>query len=141
MSVEMSEKEISELLNSEKVGTLLLVDKDRPYGIVCWFIYDGKNVRIGIIPAGRKFECIKDNSNAAFSVWNVSGGWRSVFAEGRIRQITEYGEMKESLELAGKRYNVPWSYLERQLIAAKNAPEKSMSFIIETENISGRKSG
>ncbi|RMF98483.1 MAG: hypothetical protein D6734_00210 [Candidatus Schekmanbacteria bacterium] len=142
MSVEMTHKEIEDLMSSEKVGTLLLVDGDRPYGVVCWFVYDNGNIRIGIMPSGRKYECIKSNNNAAFSVWRAGkGGWRSVLVEGKIRQVTDIDELRESLELAAEKYGVPSSYIDKQVAMVKENPEKSMSFVIEAEDISGRKSG
>ena len=138
----MSKNEIDDLMNTEKIGTLMLVDGERPYGVVCWFVYDSGSVRIGIIPSGRKFDCISANDNAAFSVWSAGkGGWRSVFVEGKIRQITDIAELKESLEIASEKYGVPSSDMEKQIALVKESPEKSMSFVIESTNVSGRKSG
>ncbi|MBI5374620.1 MAG: pyridoxamine 5'-phosphate oxidase family protein [Candidatus Schekmanbacteria bacterium] len=142
MSVEMTKAEITKLLNKKREGTLLLVDGERPYGIVCWYIFDGENIRIGIIPQGRKFTCIKRNAHAAFSVWDADeNGWCSVFIEGKIRQIRDIKELEESLKLASDKYGVPQAYMDRQIAVTKEHPDKSMSFIIDTETIAGRKAG
>ena len=72
MANEMKRGEIENLLNELYEGNLMLVDGDKPYGIVCWYCFDGKNIWLGILPKGRKFECIKKNPNAAFMVFKTS---------------------------------------------------------------------
>ena len=141
MANEMEKNEIENLLNELYEGTLMLVDGDKPYGIVCWYCFDGKDIWLGILPKGRKFDCIRKNSNAAFMVFKTSGeGWCSVLAEGKIEQVRDREGIFCGLKLASEKYKMPQEVLESQLEKFTKAPDKSMTFRIKVELLSGRKS-
>ncbi|OGL40652.1 MAG: hypothetical protein A3C43_02920 [Candidatus Schekmanbacteria bacterium RIFCSPHIGHO2_02_FULL_38_11] len=141
MAKQMTEKEIETLLNELYEGTLMLVDSDRPYGVVCWYCFNGKDIWLGLLPQGRKFECMKKNPNAAFTVFKATDdGWSSVFAEGRIEQVKDREGILIGMKLAAEKYKVPQEVLEAQVEKSAKTPDKSMTFRIKVEKLSGRKS-
>ena len=141
MANEMKRSEIESLLNELKEGTLMLVDGDKPYGVVCWYCFDGNDIWLGLLPKGRKFECMKINPNAAFSVFKSDDeGWCSVIAEGKIEQVKDREGILSGLKLASQKYNMPQEVLEAQVEKFSKAPDKSMTFRLKVKSFSGRKS-
>ena len=141
MANEMEKNEIEKLLNEQYEGTLILVDGDKPYGVVCWYCFDGKDIWLGLLPQGIKFVCMKKNPNAAFTVFKVSDdGWSSAFAEGSIEQVRDREGILIGMKLAAEKYKVPQEVLEAQVEKSAKTPDKSMTFRIKVEKLSGRKS-
>ena len=138
---DMTREDIDKLINEWTWGTLMVVDGDKPYGIVCWYCFDNNDIWLGILPKGRKFECIKKNPNAAFMVFKSSDeGWCSVLAQGKIEQIKDREGILSGLKLASEKYKMPQEVLDAQVEKLSKAPEKSMTFRIKVESLSGRKS-
>ena len=141
MAKQMTAGEIESLLNEQYEGTLILVDGDKPYGVVCWYCFDGKDIWLGLLPQGRKFVCMKKNPNAAFTVFKVSDdGWSSAFAEGKIEQVRDREAILIGMKLAAEKYKMPQEVLAAQVEKSSKNPDKSMTFRIKVDRLTGRKS-
>ena len=141
MSNVMDNSEIKALCDELYEGTLMLVEGDKPYGVVVWYCFDGNDIWVGLLPKGRKFECMKKNPNAAFSVFKSSNrGWCSVLVEGRIEQVKDREGIKSGMKLSSQKYNMPQEVLDSQVERFAKDPEKSMVFRLRGTSISGRKS-
>lgn len=93
----LNEPEINAVLNNNWLGTLSLVDGDKPYGIPMTYGYDADSSQLvmnwGRGNEGRKIEIIESNPNASLTVFEHEDGppsiYRSVVLTGHIRKIPD----------------------------------------------------
>lgn len=89
--------DITAVLNNNWLGTLALVDGDRPYAIPMSFGYDDASSQLvmnwGQGEEGRKIEIIETNPNASLTIFEHDTGppsiYRSVVLSGQIRKIPD----------------------------------------------------
>lgn len=103
-----------EILNSCTNGILSLVDKDgNPYGAPISYVYDGnKHIYLHSASAGRKIDCINADSRCSFCVVaqdhivpeEFTTYFRSVIVTGRIKILTDPGEINAGLIMLSDKY-------------------------------------
>ncbi len=102
------------ILNSCTNGILSLVDKDgNPYGVPISYVYDGnKHIYLHCASAGRKIDCINAYSRCSFCVVaqdhivpeEFTTYFRSVIVTGRIKILTDPGEINAGLIMLSNKY-------------------------------------
>lgn len=112
---QLPDDETINILKSATNGVLALVDPSgKPYAVPMSFIYDGeKHLFFHCAVAGRKFDCIKNNPYACFTIIDqdeihpelFTTFFRSVIVEGTIKILTDREEMVESLRMLSTKYS------------------------------------
>lgn len=102
------------ILNSCTNGILSLVDKEgNPYGVPISYVYDGnKHIYLHCASAGRKIDCINAYSRCSFCVVaqdhvvpeEFTTYFRSVIVTGRIKILTDPGEINAGLIMLSNKY-------------------------------------
>ena len=88
----IDESEVTKFIRDSHVGVLALVDKDKPYAVPLEYYFDGKTLHFVISPRkGRKINCIENNANACFVIYESrheepekAAPCRSVIIEGQV---------------------------------------------------------
>ncbi len=93
----LTKAECEEILNKHVIGTLSLVENDRPYAVQLEYLFHEGALYMGTYMTGRKMDCMNKNDRAVFTVYEDRHGhremikqhiWcRSVMAEGRVGSI------------------------------------------------------
>jgi len=93
----LTQVECEAILNKHVIGTLSMVDGDRPYAVQLEYLFHEGALYMGTYMTGRKMECMNKNDRAVFTVFEDRHGhpemikqhiWcRSVMAEGRVGSI------------------------------------------------------
>jgi nitroimidazol reductase NimA-like FMN-containing flavoprotein (pyridoxamine 5'-phosphate oxidase superfamily) len=139
---ELTREEVDELLVSNGVGLMSMVDGDVPYAIPMAFGYLGERMTFalqwGTGYEGRKERCVRSNPNVCFTVYEqdteAPGTWRSAVVAGELRE-TDDAEREEAFSsLAANAefspdlgmWGVPFDEVELTL------------FSLDTENCTGR---
>ena len=112
---ELPEEEAKAILKSATNGVLsLIAPEGRPYGVPMSFIYDDEqSMYFHCALSGRKIDCIKNSSNACFTIIDqdeihpeeFTTYYRSVIVEGTINIVQEPAEMIEALKLLSAKYS------------------------------------
>lgn len=102
------------ILNSCTNGILSLVDKEgNPYGVPISYVYDGnKHIYLHCASTGRKIDCINAYSRCSFCVVaqdhvvpeEFTTYFRSVIVTGRIKILTDPGEINAGLIMLSNKY-------------------------------------
>lgn len=102
------------ILDSCTNGILSLVDKDgNPYGVPISYVYDGnKYIYLHSASAGRKIDCINADSRCSFCAVaqdhvvpeEFTTYFRSVIVTGRIKILTDPGEINTGLIMLSNKY-------------------------------------
>lgn len=102
------------ILNSCTNGILSLVDKEgNPYGVPISYVYDGnKHIYLHSASTGRKIDCINADSRCSFCVVaqdhvvpeEFTTYFRSVIVTGRIKILTDPGEINAGLIMLSNKY-------------------------------------
>lgn len=118
----MSQEQINEFLNSQKVGLLSLSDGTSAYAVPLGYSFDGKDIYLTIANKGRKMDYIKACRNVCFTVYwlqdnfGVKTGmsYKSVICDGVLEQITEPEAITRVIRNAEKHLGFPegtWNHL------------------------------
>jgi len=130
----MSQEQINEFLNSQKVGLLSLSDGKSAYAVPLGYSFDGKDIYLTIGNKGRKLDYIKACRNVCFVVYwmqdnfGVKTGmaYKSVICDGVLEQITEPDAITRAVRHAEKHLGFPegtWNgLLEKTLQNTANSP-------------------
>lgn len=105
--------EAEEILRAGTSGVLALAgDEGYPYALPISYVYHGGRLYFHCAPAGHKLNAIARCPKASFCVIaqddvvpeRYTTRYRSVIAFGRIRLLTEEGEILEALDVLGRKY-------------------------------------
>jgi len=102
---DMTNDEIMEFIETWTWGTLIGVEKDKPYAVELSYGTDGKYIYCGSKPGGRMAQCIISNSNAVFKICEC--GWdyaryKAVIVEGTAERLTKYEDILQSVRCIAK---------------------------------------
>ena len=146
----MTEKEIRDLVEEWAWGTIIAVDKDKPYAIEVSYGSDEKYIYFGSRPNGKMAKCIRENQNIIFKICDADKSyltWRAISVFGKVERPTERENILYGMKMIAKKLISTaqrTSRTEEQLEAigemmAAN-PEKGGPLRIAIENFSGRTS-
>jgi nitroimidazol reductase NimA-like FMN-containing flavoprotein (pyridoxamine 5'-phosphate oxidase superfamily) len=118
----MSQEQIHEFLNSQKVGLLSLSDGKSAYAVPLGYSFDGKDIYLTIGNKGRKLDYINACRNVCFTVYwlqdnfGVKTGmsYKSVICDGVLEQISEPEAITRVVRNAEKHLGFPegtWNVL------------------------------
>jgi len=101
----MSDEEVKQILNDATSGVLCLQGEEYPYGVPISFYYDGKDLVFHSRGHGHKYDVIKSNNKACFTIIYKdtlkpelrTTNYKSIIVFGDIREVTEIQEKKECL--------------------------------------------
>ena len=95
---DLSDDEITALLESVGYGHLACCNNDKPYVVPVHYAYHDGAVLI-YTTEGKKFEILKDNPNVCLQVEDVTDErhWSSVIVDGTAAQLTIGPEREEAL--------------------------------------------
>ena len=138
---QFSEEECIQVLKEEKRGVLALNGDDGyPYALPLNYIYDEESGHIFVhgAVAGYKFDCIKRDPKACFTVhdhgFKREGDWaytvHSVIAFGKISQVTDQERLLKYLRPLGLKY-YPTAQAVDDIIAKSKGRVAVFEFIPE----------
>ena len=98
--LEMSHREIDDLLDRTRYGHLACSQDDQPYVVPIYYVYDKPDIYI-YTTAGLKSEMITRNPKVCLQVEEIDGdgAWRSAVVIGEAMQITEPLERERAIEI------------------------------------------
>lgn len=98
--VELEAEECGEVLASERLCIVAMVDGEQPYAIPLFYGYDGISLWLGI-SEGKKTAILDRNDHLCLAVTQVGpgDGWRSVLVRGRARWISDPEERKRGIQV------------------------------------------
>ncbi|AFD00858.1 putative flavin-nucleotide-binding protein [Methanocella conradii HZ254] len=97
---ELSEKEMLEMLEAERVGRLGLNDEPQPYVVPTDFVYKGGAIYIHSPADGKKASLARKDRHVCFEVdWHNDDvtEYRSVIIRGDIAEVFDDGERREAM--------------------------------------------
>jgi len=141
------EAEIIDLLSSETICRLAIIDENIPYIVPVNYGYRDGALYIHSALEGRKISIIEKNDMVCFEVESdvsmipaddacgFSMAYRSVIGYGRARIVRDSGMKREALDIIMRQQtgSEGWSY-------SKKALDKTAVIKVEIESMSGKKS-
>ncbi len=142
----MTEKEIRDFIEEWAWGTIIAVDRDKPYAIEVSYGSDGKYIYFGSRPNGKMAKCIRENQNIIFKVCDADKfyhTWRAISVFGKAERLTKREDILYGMKMiAEKLIHTKWTsktaeQLEAigEMLAAN--PEAGGPLRIAIENFSG----
>jgi nitroimidazol reductase NimA-like FMN-containing flavoprotein (pyridoxamine 5'-phosphate oxidase superfamily) len=145
-------KAIAEFLNSEKFGTLGLVDEDKPYAVPVNFLYFNDKIYFHSARAGRRWDIIHKNANAFFVVarWNntipaqtacdIGTSYFSVMIEGIVSVVEDPVEKDSAFNTLIKKYVQDAEHVSAQLMDTYRSSLKTgmALFAIDIKSMSAK---
>lgn len=143
-----SQKEIEEIICSNKICRIALSDDNTPYIIPMNYGYKKNKIFLHTGRTGKKIDLIKKNNRVCFEITDsveikqaeracdFSTKYRSVIGFGKIKIVDEPDKKKEALKTIMERHTKKSDWLFPDKII-----EKTMILEIEIDSVSGKKSG
>jgi nitroimidazol reductase NimA-like FMN-containing flavoprotein (pyridoxamine 5'-phosphate oxidase superfamily) len=141
MSRKLSEKEIRDFIEQGTWGTLVGVERDKPYAIENTYANDGKYIYCGSMPGGRMAQCIKKNPNVAYKICTTdkrTRKWKAVIIEGKAERLTKKEDILLPIRLIAKKAGYSEKHLDPIAERMAANPEKSNFIRIPFKVIGGR---
>jgi nitroimidazol reductase NimA-like FMN-containing flavoprotein (pyridoxamine 5'-phosphate oxidase superfamily) len=136
---DMTKEEIMEFIKTWTWGTLIGVEKDKPYAVELSYGTDGKYIYCGSKPGGRIARCIMDNPNAVFKIcecgWDYAS-YKAVIVEGKAERLTKHEDILLSVRSIAKQRKLNEHAFDNIAQHVADSPE-SNSIRIEIKNIGG----
>ena len=136
---DMTNDEIMEFIKTWTWGTLIGVEKDKPYAVELSYGTDGKYIYCGSKPGGRMAQCIINNSNAVFKIcecgWDYAS-YKAVIIEGTAERLTEHEDILRSVRYIAKQRKINEHAFDNIAQHVADSPE-SNSIRIEIKNMGG----
>ena len=142
--LDLKNDEICELLERCDWGTLLVVDRNKPYGIEVSHYVSEEKIYFIINPRGKAGRCMGENPHVAYKVCKAclpEQRWSAATVEGRVEQVREpqairdaFMKLAEKLDRDRERY--------KKLGEKFSAPgETSPVYYLPIATLSGKASG
>lgn len=98
--LEMSNREVDDLLARTRYGHLGCSQNNQPYVVPIYYVYDKPDIYI-YTTAGLKSEMIAGNPKVCLQVEEITddGAWRSVVVIGEAWRVVEPGEREKAIEI------------------------------------------
>ncbi len=140
---DLSNDEIKMLLDKCDWGTLLVVNKDKPYGVEVSHFIHNESIYLIINPSGKASNCISRNPNVAYKVCKADlprQRWSAAIVEGRIERVTEPQNIYDSFVMLAQRLNRDMEKYKKMGQQFSRQPENSPVYCLKIQNISGKAS-
>jgi nitroimidazol reductase NimA-like FMN-containing flavoprotein (pyridoxamine 5'-phosphate oxidase superfamily) len=136
---DMTKDEIMEFIKTWTWGTLIGVERDKPYAVELSYGSDGKYIYCGSKPGGRMAHCIMNNPNAVFKICEC--GWdyaryRAVIVEGKAERMTKHEDILQAVRSIAKQRQLNENTFDNIAQHVADSPE-SNSIRIEIKNVGG----
>jgi len=140
----LSKGEIKEFLDEWTWGTLIVIDRDKPYAIEVSYATDGVFVYCSSMPGGRMSQCIKKNANVSLKVCDASkdtSKFRAVIVEGCVEKLSQRDEIVKGLQVLYRKMGLPESRIEQRADQLTLKAEDSSFYRITIKDMGGRAMG
>lgn len=143
---ELPREECLEILREGTSGVLaLLGDGGYPYAVPLSYVYDGGKIYFHSARAGHKLDALRGCDRASFCVIGqdlvvpeeYTTHFRSVIAFGRMRELTDAGEIRRAIEALALKY-APEDSAERRAAAIERDWDALCMLELDIEHLSGK---
>lgn len=141
---ELAQDEAWALLREGTEGVLSLVDaQGAPYGVPLNYVVCEREVLFHSAVEGRKVEALSRCGRASFCVIGAADvipeklttAYRSVIAEGRVREVKDPAEKRAALVALGMRFGSGKEFCEQEALAHVS---RCVVYALEVERLSGK---
>lgn len=121
---QVSDERCAEVLRAQPRGVMAFHGEDGyPYAIPLDYYYDGEKLYFHCAKEGHKLDALRADNRVSFCVmdegFRKDGDWAlnitSVVIFGRLRELTDRGEIIEKLRLLGNKYYPTEDEVEREI--------------------------
>jgi nitroimidazol reductase NimA-like FMN-containing flavoprotein (pyridoxamine 5'-phosphate oxidase superfamily) len=140
---DMTHGEIMDFISYWTWGTLIGVERSRPYAVELSYGTDGDFLYCGSMPGGRMARCVRSNPEVAFKICECGRNYaryRAVLIEGRAELLTAAEDIRYAVRRIALQAGLPESAFDGIVQRVAGHPE-SNSVKIPLSRVSGKSAG
>ena len=144
---QLPQNEVEAALHAATSGVLaLLGDEDYPYAVPLSYVYHNGRLYFHSAMAGHKADAVRKHDKASFCVVirddvvpsRFTTRYSSVIAFGRVREVLDPAEKRESILAFAERYGM--SHMERGKAEIEESWDHLMMIALDIEHVTGKES-